>query len=264
MEVPMLIGSRVSRIGWSWLSVLSVLALVGCGGGGGHGGGHISPPANSDASASFAWGIYDVADNVTALTCDQVAGSQFSISLIDRAGNYYDGAGYSLCSSTQDYFNATTFSVPAGYYTVEFYLYGDPSVYAGSNVVIGSYAVDNVYLAPGFTDYRSPPQAVYTESFVVGWTLSSGGRPALCNPGELVEFEFRKPGTNTWIISDFDCTVQTAGTSFPIPVDFRSAEWNLYLLDSTGQTLDAIPGGTVSVPNGADINLGTQTFLVHH
>jgi len=253
----MLIGSRQSRAGWSVLAALSVLAVVGCGGGGGHGGSHISPPANSDASATFAWSIYDVADNVTALTCDEVAGSQFSISLIDRAGNYYDGAATAPCSSDQISFVATTFAVPAGYYTVEFYLYGDPSVYGSSNVVIGSYAVDNIYLQPGFTDYRLSPQAVYTESFVVSWALSA------CNTGELVEFEFRRPGSNTWIISDFTCG-QVAGTSFPIPVDYRSAEWNIYLVDGAGQTLDSIAGGTVSVPDGADINLPTQAFYVHH
>lgn len=259
----MLIGSRQSRTGWSLFAVLSMVGLVGCGGGG-HRGSHILPPSNSNASASFAWGIYDVADNVTALTCGQVAGSQFSISLVDQAGNYYDGAAAAACPSNQNYFEATTFSVPAGTYTVEFYLYGDPSVYASSNVVIGSYALNNVYLAPGFTDYRSTPQAVYTESFIVGWALYSGTRPAACNPGELVEFEFGRPGTNTWIISDFDCTLQSAGTSFPIPVDYRAAEWNIYLLDSAGQTLDSIAGGTVSVPNGADINLGTQTLYFSH
>jgi len=260
----MLSVSRRSRVGWSFAAALSVIALIGCGGGGGgRGGSHITPPASSNASAKLSWQIYDVGDQ-TPLSCDEVAGYDFSISLIDSAGNYYDGAATATCSPSDRYFQATTFSVPAGTYSVEFYLYGNPSVYTTSEAVIASYRASNVYFAPGYSDFTASPQAVYVESFIVGWALYSGNRPAACNPGEVVEFEFRQPGSNVWIINDFDCTFQSAGTSFPIPVDYRSAEWNLYLLDSAGQALDSIAGGSVSVPNGADISLPMQTFYLNH
>jgi hypothetical protein len=260
----MFTGSRQSHVGWSLAAALSLATLVGCGGGGGHGGSHIMPPASSDAYAALSWQIYDVGGQ-GPLTCDEVAGYSFSVSLIDSAGNYYDGAATASCSPNDTSFQATTFYVPAGYYSVEFYLYGNSSVYASSNVVIGSYRLDNVHLIPGANNFVGSPQAVYVESFVVGWTLalSGSGRPSACNPGEIVEFEFSQPGTNAWIVSDFDCA-QYAGTSFPIPVDYRSAQWNLYLLDSAGQQLDAIAGGTVSVPDGVDIKLPTQALYVSH
>lgn len=259
----MFTGSRQSHVGWFLAAAFSLVALVGCGGGGGpRGGGHITPPGSSDAYAALSWQIYGVSGD-GPLTCDEVAGYDFSISLIDSVGNYYDGAATVSCSPNETYFQATTFYVPAGYYSVEFYLYGNPSVYTSPNTVIGSYRLDNVRLVPGANNFVGSPQAVYVESFVVGWALYNGSRVSACNPGEIVEIEFRKPGSNVWIVSDFDCA-QYAGTSFPIPVDYRSAEWNVYLLNSAGQELDAIAGGTVSVPEGVNINLGTQSFYVNH
>lgn len=254
-------GSRQSHIGWSLTAAFALLALVGCGSGGHHSGSHLTPPSSSDAYAALSWRIYDFGDQ-TPLTCDEVAGAAFSISLIDSAGNYYDAAATAGCSPSDTYFQATTFSVPAGIYSVEFYLYGNPSVYGASDTVIGSYRLDGVRLYSGPNDFAGSPQAVYVESFVVGWALSSGGYAAGCNPGETVELQFRRPGGSVWITSDFDCA-QLAGTSFPIPVDYRAAEWNLYLLSSAGQTLSTA-GGTASVPDGADVHLGTQAFYVHH
>jgi hypothetical protein len=260
----MFTGSRQSHVGWSLAAALSLVALVGCGSNASHGGGHISPPTSSDAYASLSWEILDVGGSQVPLTCDSVAGYDFSVSLIDSAGNYYDGAATLACPTDgSTIFQATTFYVPSGYYTIEFYLYGDPTVYGSSNVVIGSYRLTNVHLYPGPNNFAGSPQAVFVESFVVGWALSSNGREAACNPGEIVELQFRRPGSNVWIASDFPCE-DYAGTSFPIPVDYRSAEWNIYLLSSTNQELDSIAGGTVSVPNGANIQLPTQAFYVNH
>jgi hypothetical protein len=119
-------------------------------------------------------------------------------------------------------------------------------------------------LVPGSNNFTGSPQAVFVESFVVGWALYySDNRGAVCNPGETVSLQFRRPGSNVWISTDFNCD-GLAGTSFPIPVDYRSAEWNIYLFDRNGQQLDAIAGGTVSVPDGVNIQLPTQAFYVNH
>jgi hypothetical protein len=257
----MLNGSCLSRFAFLF-AALAALAPAGCGGGGGPHGGTRTPPAGSDAYATFAWSIYDVGDT-TALTCDEVAGAQFSISLIDSAGNRYDNVAWSACGSNQTDFVATTVQVPAGYYSVEFYLYGNTSVYTGSNVVIGSNRVDNVLLASGFTDFRGTPDAVYTQSFLVAWQLYSGSLLSDCNPGEVVELQFGRPNSSTLIFSDFACT-QRSAYSFPIPLDYTSAQWSMSLLDAGGNMLDGIAGGIVQVPDGADINLGTQVFYVNH
>jgi hypothetical protein len=255
MEVFMLIGSRNSR---SLPAMLAVLALVGCGGGGG--GGH-----GGSASAYFSLGIYDVIDTAQArpLTCDEVAGGQLFIALTGRDGyQYMDGAPANCSPGSEYYFEASTPTVPAGDYIVDFYLYGNPSVYGNNSSAIGSSRMaGTLYLAPGVTDYRSTttlPEPIWTESFFFDWALRTG-----CRPGELVEFAFARPNSDFWIFRDFDCTTGSSGTSYPIPLDYTSAKWNLSLLDVADQTLDSISGGVVSVPDGADIDLGTLAFRTY-
>jgi len=253
----MLISSRQASIG-SCTATLCALALAGCGGGGGHA---------ASATAYFTLAIYDVADpsQTTALTCDEVAGSQLMIAVTDRAGHQYADAAPVNCSpGSQDQFNAATPMVPAGYYTVDFYLYGNPSVYGSPSPAIGSSELTDFYLGPGVTDYTttiSAPEPVWTESFFFAWTFLTS-----CRPGETVRFAFAKPNSSGGIIRDFDCTVYSPGTSwasYPIPIDYTSAAWNLSFLDTSGQALDSISGGPVPVPDGADIDLGTQAFRVH-
>ncbi len=259
----MSIGSRQPRAGRSLAAAFSLafLFMVGCGSGGGpRGGSQVPPPGSSNAYATLAWQIYGVSGD-GPLTCDEVAGYSFSVSFIDSYGNYYDAATVG-CAPNDTFFQANTAYVPAGLYAIEFYLYGNPSVYGTSDTVIGSYRVDGIQMYAGANNFAGSPQAVYVESFVVGWALYNGSRLSACNPGELVELQFRASG-GVWIISQFACE-QYAGTSFPIPVNYTSAEWNIYLLGSSGQELDAIAGGVVAIPEGINVNLGTHSFYVNH
>lgn len=246
----MFIGSRQVPTA-VFAATLSALALAGCGGGGGHA---------SNAQASFLLGIFDVSDvnQTTPLLCSEVAGTDFAAFL--NGSQVDDGAV--TCVGSSAYFQLTTDLVPAGNYTVDLYLYGNPTVYGNSNTIIGSSRIDNVAFAPGFTDYTSAVEPVWTESFDVAWNLvDSSSRIVSCTAGETVQLEFAKPGSSASVVSSFDCNAM-AGTSFPIPIDYTSAQWGLFLMNGA-TTEDALQSTQpVAVPDGADVNLGTQTFVV--
>jgi hypothetical protein len=177
-------------------------------------------------------------------------------------GRTYPSAAVASCADMQ----ATTYAVPPGYYTLGYELYGDPLIYGGLSPIIDSYYDPSgvFYLGSGITDYRGQSIVFFTQSFLFDWNLysTSLGGYSGCNPGEQVDFEFAKPGSQTWVTRTFYCTDQS-GFSFAIPLDYTSAQWNMYLVDSTGtRDLATIAGTVVPIPADADIDLGTQTFFV--
>jgi hypothetical protein len=249
-------GSRQVQLGRFFAATLSALTLVGCGSG------HVGPGAGGSASASFSWSIYDVGDTTyrTPLSCASVGAGQVVLTLISQdTGHTYSTAAAAPCSVGQ----ATTYGVPAGYYTVGFDLYGDPEVYKNSTTLIDSFdSTDTFYLYAGSnTDYRNPSEAFFTRSLIVGWNIYSQGAPALCAAGETVDLEFFTPGATDWVTSTFDCAAY-AGTSFPYPVDAASTQWRMYLVSAAGADLGTIAGGSVGLSLHSDINLGTQSFSV--
>jgi hypothetical protein len=257
----MLNGSRQSQI-VSLAATLAALALVGCGGGVDH----PHTTAGATASASFSWSIYDIGDRAyqTSLLCDHVGASQVVITLLSAdTGQTYANAAVASCSAWQ----ATTYAVPPGYYTVGFDLYGDQQIYGNSSTVLDSFDSDTtVYLGPGMNDFRNSSSTFVTLSFVVDWNLysTSLGRYISCNPGEEVDLVFFRPGSQTEITSTFYCS-DLSGFSFPIPIDYQSVQWSMFLVDpTTGLDTATIKGGVLSIPTNitADIDLGMQTFQV--
>ena len=104
--------------------------------------------------------------------------------------------------------------------------------------------------------------AFITQSFVVGWNLSSQGVPSTCADAgaQSVYLDFVVPTNSMTISSPFNCT-NGAGTSYAIPLYNTSAQWQLALVNSSGQDIPTAPvGGTIGVPSATDVHLGTQNL----
>jgi hypothetical protein len=228
---------------------LSALALVGCGSG--HGG---------SASARFSLAIYDVGYPNTPLTCDEVAGADVAVFLNGSQTDFGDV----VCTNTASYpyLTLTTEYVPSGTYTVDFYLYGNSTVYGNTSTIIGSSRLDNVRLLAGDTDFSATETPIWVQTVVVDWTiLNTANRTVTCAAGETVQLEFAQHNTNKWIVTRFPCSANP-GASFPIPLDYTSLDWSLYLM-SGGNDEDGIDSSQpVGVQDNYDVNLGTQTFYV--
>jgi hypothetical protein len=249
-EVPILfIGSRQSHFSGLVASTIAAVALSGCG------------SSSNDASASFQWSIYDIEDTAqkSPLSCSEVGASQVAVTLTNQASPQNPFTNLFSCSLMQ----ASTSSVPAGDYTVGFDLYGDLTTYVNSITLLASFDGSSTYhLYAGTNDYRSATPPFYVQSILVDWAVYSQGVPTTCAAmgAQYVDLEYTVGGSSTQIASRFDCTVASAGTSFPIPFGAKSVQWQLFLVDPSGQAIVSLPGATVAVPNKADINLGTQSF----
>jgi hypothetical protein len=229
-------------------TIVAALALAGCG------------SSSSDASASFQWSIYDIEDTTmkSPRLCSDVGASQVVLTLTnDATGGVYQNPF--SCSLMQ----ASTSSVPAGDYTVGFDLYGDVTTYGNSTTLLDSFDGSSTYhLYAGTNDYRNATPPFFVQSILVDWALYSQGVSTTCAAmgAQYVDLEFTVGGSSTPITSRFDCTTVSAGTSFPIPFGTTSVQWQLFLVDPSGQDIVSLPGATVAVPSNTDINLGTQSF----
>jgi hypothetical protein len=235
--------------------IVAALALAGCG------------SSSSGASASFQWSIYDIEDTdlKTPLTCSEAGAAQVVVTLPNPATPQNPFKNAFSCSAMQ----ASTSSVPAGDYTVGFALYGDPATYGNANTLLDEEPPEpspSYHLYSGTNDYRSATPPFRVQSLVVDWVLYSQGAPTTCVAvgAKYVDLEFTVGGSSTPIISRFDCTAVSTGTSFPIPYGATSLQWQLFLVDPSGQQdIGNIPGATVDVPSrdtGTDVDLGAQSF----
>ena len=233
-------------------TTLWALALVGCGGGGGGGG------RGGNAYATFGLSFYDVGYPNTPLTCDEVAGYDVAVFL---NGSQTDSGGIA-CSGNQTYVTLTTDYVPSGSYTVDFYLYGNQTVYGNTSTIIGSSRLDNVRFLSGYTDFSSTPTPVWVQTVVADWTIvNSANRTVTCAAGETVQIEFAKARSDNWIATRLPCSAGS-GASFPIPLDYTSVDWGLYLMSGTA-TEDGIESSqSLPVQDNYDVDLGMQTFVV--
>ena len=231
-----------------FVGILCAFALAGCGGG----------HSNSGPGyATFTWSIYDIEDPsyTVPLGCAAVGGGSVVVTLVDSAGTAYTQDPVS-CAVGQ----MSTSNVPAGSYTVGFDLYGDPAIYGNSTTLLDSFdATGTFHVVGGANDFRSQFAPFIVQSFTVRWAFNSGSALSLCGlaGGSSVELAFNVGGPT--ITSSFPCTAGT-GVSYAIPFGPTSAQWNLYLVNSAGTDVQAIPGGSVALPSTTNVNLPTQYF----
>jgi hypothetical protein len=184
------------------------------------------------------------------------------LSLVSQdTGQVYSQIGAAPCSAMQ----ATTYAVPAGNYKLGLDLYGDPLIYKNTTTLLDTFDSTGVFYlyAGSTTDYRSPSEAFFTRSFVVGWNIYSQGLLSTCVAGETVDLEFLTGGSD-WVTSTFDCATY-AGTSYPYPFDASQAQWRMTLVSSAGADIGSIAGASVRLSLQSDVNLGTQSFsLAYH
>jgi hypothetical protein len=246
--------------------IFGMLALFGAGCGSNNKSG------SGDAYASFAWSIYDIQDSTRLRSCAEVGAASVVVTLMNqRTGDVYTQNPVSCSGSNME---MSTAYVPADNYTVGFDLYGDPAIYGNATTLLDSFDLADGYgttvvlpLYAGLNDFRGSVAPFVTQSFIVGWGIYYQGVPTTCSSvyAAGVDLDFAILGSSTWVTSPFDC-VTGAGTSYAIPYDPTtqqrptSAQWKLYLVDSTGQDIASLAGASVFVPTNTDINLGSQYF----
>ena len=239
-------GSRQLRLA----GILATFALAGCGSG--HSG---------SGYATFAWYIFDIEDTsyTTALTCAEVGAASVVVTLTNQA----TGTVYTQTAASCAARGMTSANVPAGSYTAGFDLYGDPTIYGNSTTLLDSFDATGTFrILAGSNDFTSEYAPFIAQSFTVSWAFSSGSAFNLCASAgaTYVDLDFAVAGSTTWVTSSFDCT-SGSGTSYSIPYGPTSAQWKLYLVDSTGTVdLQVIDGGTVTLPTTTNVNLATQYF----
>jgi hypothetical protein len=232
--------------------ILATFALAGCGSG--HSGG-------GSGYATFAWYIFDIEDTsyTTALTCAEVGAASVVVTLTNQTtGTVYTQPAASCAAR-----GMTSANVPAGSYTAGFDLYGDPTIYGNSTTLLDSFDATGTYpIFAGANDFTSDYAPFIARSFTVSWAFSSGSAFNLCASagGSYVDLDFAVAGSTTWVTSSFNCTTGS-GVSYAIPYGPTTAQWKLYLVDSTGTVdLQVIDGGTVTLPTTTNVNLAAQYF----
>jgi len=242
-------GSR--QLGY--VGVLVALALAGCGSGHTSGGG-------GNAYASLAWGIYDIEDpNYTLpLACAEVGATTVVVTLVDATGTAYPQTAVNCVDGQM-----STAYVPAGSYTIGFDLYGDPAVYGNSTTLLDSFdATGTFHLLAGANDFRSQFAPFIVQSFMVSWSVYYQNALSSCAAvgAAAVDLDFAVTGSTTWISRSFDCATGQ-GASLAIPYGTATtAQWKLFLVNSAGQDLQTINGGSVTLPTTTNVYLGTQLF----
>jgi len=232
--------------------ILATLALAGCGSGHSSNGG--------TGYATFTWSVFDTQG--VEWDCASIGAGSVVVTLMDQAtGTVYTQNPVS-CVDLQ----MSTANVPTGSYTAGFDLFGDPAIYGNATTIIDSFSAgETFHILAGANDFTGKYAAFAVRSFVVGWAFLSGSAASLCASvgAWYVDLDITTSAGATAVTSRFDCATGS-GISFPYPYGPSTAQWRLYLVDSTNQHITYIDGGSVELPPlgspPADVFLGTQYF----
>jgi hypothetical protein len=244
--------STSSKLGFA--GMVAVFALAGCGSG---------HPAKSGAGyATFNWYIHDIEDTVatpaTALSCAETGAASVVVTLTDQA----TGTAYTQNAVPCPDGVMSTAEVPAGNYTAGFDLYGDPAIYGNPPPLLDSFdATGTFHIVAGPNDFRSQYAPFIVQAFTVDWSVYYNAALSSCAAvgAAFVDLDFAVAGSAAWVTSQFGCTA-SHGVSYSIPYGPATAQWKLYLVDAAGNDLQAIDGGTVTLPSTTNVNLAPQYF----
>jgi len=247
------IRSRQGYIARSLGVAITALALVGCGG-----------SSKSSATASLQWSLFDLSDSAMSqpLRCADVGAGAVVLSMQDSSA----GTTYTKTFKCLDYAGASDV-VPAGTYDVTVTLYGDPTIYGNTTTVLDTPPTTGAVLVAGpnallLTDFL-------VNSFVLGWSISSGGYSTTCASAGAasVELDVWFPGQTTPTAYSLPCdstAVYGAGyraATMAIPMGPYNVTWQAFLVDAQGT--DVAPGTTTQpypVSAGAQADLGSVIF----
>jgi len=223
---------------------LGALALLGCGGGGGRSAG--------DASAYLQWNIFDVG-GTTPLSCADVGADSIDVTL-DTLPKYTFA-----CMDTYD----TIDNIPSGTYSISVQLYGDPKVYGNSTTLLDQItSTQDLYSG----NNTLPVVDFLVNSFVLGWSITSGGVPTTCAAvgASWVALDIYYPGETQATSYYFACddVVYRDATAAIGMSDFGSTiQWQAFLLDANSS--DLTPGTRLTsytISPSAQADLGYVTF----
>ena len=203
--------------------ILGLLALLGCGGGSGR-------PAG-DASAYLQWNIYDVG-GTTPLFCADVGAGSIDVTL--DTNNTYTFA----CADTYDYID----NIPSGTYSITVQLYGDPKVYGNSTTLLDQITSTQTLYSGNNT---LPEVDFLVNSFVLGWSITSGGLPTTCAAvgASWVALDIYYPGQTQATSYYFACDdVVYRDATLAIPMGPYAVQWQAFLLDAAYRDLTLTPG----------------------
>lgn len=242
------IRSRQGYIARSLGVAITALALVGCGG-----------SSKSSATASLQWSLFDLSDSAMSqsLNCADVGAGAVVLSMQDRA----TGTTYTDTFVCANYAGASE-AVPAGTYDVTVTLYGDPKIYGNSNTVLDTLSTPGAVLDSGANTLGATDFLV--NSFVLGWTISSGGLSTTCAYAGAadVELDVLFPGQTTPTAYLMPCNdVAYRAATMAIPMGSYTVQWQAFLVDAQGtEVATSTTTQSYSVSASAQADLGSVIF----
>ena len=208
---------------------LGALALLGCGGGGRSRG-----AGAGDAYAHLQWSIYDVG-GTAALSCSAVGASTVNVYL--KTSGFEDSYNFA-CADGYD----STAALPPGTYSITVTLYGDSKIYGDSTTVLEQVvATQDLYAG----DNPLPTINLFVNSFVLGWSITSGGVPTTCAwaGAAWVALDIYYPGESqpgTYYLPCDDRLDYRTATTAIATYDFgKNIQWQAFLLDANDKELSS-------------------------
>jgi hypothetical protein len=231
--------------------ILGMLALFGAGCG--------SNQPSANAYVSLQWDIFDVGDTTmnSPLTCADVGGGAIVLTSVNQATQMTYTDTFACATAA-----GSSANLPSGTYSLTVSLYGDPTKYGNSTTLL-----DQVTYTQTLLSGPNPLPVVdfMVNSFVLGWTVTSGGLATTCTAvgGSYVELDIYFSGQTQPTAYYLDCLGYNPAATLSIPMGTYNVQWQAFLVDANYRDVPGTAGtqlASYTVATGVQANLGTVYF----
>jgi hypothetical protein len=228
-----------------------MLALFGAGCG--------SNQPSANAYVSLQWDIFDVGDTTmnSPLTCADVGGGAIVLTSVNQATQMTYTDTFACATAA-----GSSANLPSGTYSLTVSLYGDPTKYGNSTTLL-----DQVTYTQTLLSGPNPLPVVdfMVNSFVLGWTVTSGGLATTCTAvgGSYVELDIYFSGQTQPTAYYLDCLGYNPAATLSIPMGTYNVQWQAFLVDANYRDVPGTAGtqlASYTVATGVQANLGTVYF----